>query len=95
MPFPIHLMARRGVNGATGECVEICDREPELGVGDNGELEQHSCLAAVESILRFAVARRRLQIRGNGATMVLDGEREGRCARRGSWVRARGFMHGI
>jgi hypothetical protein len=78
MSFPIHLMARRAPNGATGKCVEICDREPELGVGQNGKLEQHSCLAAVDSLLRLAVERRGLQVRGDSTTVVLDGEREGR-----------------
>jgi hypothetical protein len=78
MSFPIHLMARTSPNCATSKCVEICDREPEVGVGEDGKLKQHSGLAAVDSFLRLAVARCRLQVRGDGTTMVLDGEREGR-----------------
>ncbi len=94
MPFPIHLMARRAVNGATAKRVEIGDGEPELGVGENGKLEQHYCLAAVHSILRLAVARRRLQVRRDSTTVILDRKCEGGRARRGSLAPAKGFIHG-
>ncbi|HUE07923.1 MAG TPA: hypothetical protein VMP41_10890 [Acidimicrobiales bacterium] len=93
--FPVHLMPREGVNGATDQRVEICDREPELSVGQNGKLEQLGCSAAVESILRFAVVRRRLKVRSDGPTVVLDGECEATRVRRGGWTPAKVFIHGI
>lgn len=94
MPFPIHLMARKGVNGPTTKCVEICDRKPELGVGENSKLEQHSRLAAVERLLGLAVARRRLQRRREGTTVILDGDSESRRARRVRLALPKGFIHG-